>query len=40
MRQILVAVALLGSAFAQSRDTAAIFGSVTDTQGAAIPGAS
>ena len=39
MRSLLIAVTLVSAAFAQTRDTAAIFGTVTDSQGAAIPGA-
>src|SRR5436305_613238 len=38
-RLIFIAVALATAAFGQTRDTAAIFGGVTDSQGAAIPGA-
>src|SRR5881409_650338 len=37
---IVVSVLLAASAFGQTRDTAAIFGGVSDVQGAAIPGAS
>jgi hypothetical protein len=42
MRALATFVTLLGSvaAFGQTRDTAAIFGGVSDSQGAAIPGAS
>ena len=39
MRSLLIAVTLVSAAFAQTRDTAAVFGTVTDSQGAAIPGA-
>jgi hypothetical protein len=37
---ILLSVAFATAAFGQTRDTAAIFGAVSDVQGAAIPGAS
>ena len=42
MRALATFVTLLGSVavFGQTRDTAAIFGGVSDSQGAAIPGAS
>ena len=36
---LLLLIAFVPSACAQTRDTAAIFGTVTDAQGAAIPGA-
>src|SRR5262245_44510407 len=37
---ILLLVASVSAVFGQTRDTAALFGAVTDAQGAAIPGAS
>src|SRR6266571_1187945 len=42
MRASLVFLSIMGAAtaFGQTRDTAAIFGGISDTQGAAIPGAS
>lgn len=40
LRSILLSVAFVTAVFAQTRDTAAIFGAVTDAQGAGIPGAS
>ena len=39
MRYLLTAVVFIGAAYAQTRDTAAVFGTVTDAQGSAIPGA-
>jgi hypothetical protein len=37
---VLVSAVVLGTAiFSQTRDTAAIFGAISDSQGAAIPGA-
>src|SRR6266849_1359493 len=42
MRASLIFLSIMGAAtvFGQTRDTAAIFGGISDTQGAAIPGAS
>ncbi len=37
--RFLVFLSLAGAVWAQTRDTAAVFGSVIDPQGAAIPGA-
>ena len=37
---VFLSIVATGCVFAQTRDTAAIFGGVTDMQGAAIPGAS